>query len=822
MISTDRTDKEASLSQGSEVWPGKGLDLGAIYGYLRAAMRTSALIPLLLLLIPLGAHAQLVVSNALTPAQIVNNVLLGQGVTATNVTFSGDADQIGTFDGTNCNIGLDAGMIMCTGSIGVALGPNNAGGAGQGGGNFGASDADLASLITQPINDAAVLEFDFVPTGDSLTFRFVFASEEYLEYVNSINDVFGFFLSGPGINGPYTNNAENIALVPGTTQPVSINGVNNVSNPAYYVDNGTGTTPPQNGSPFYVQFDGFTVVITAYAQVVCGETYHIKLAIGDASDTILDSGVFIEAGSFQSNAITLSTDISSGGVDSVLYEGCGQADLVMFRAGDVTLADSVQVLLGGTGVSGVDYSGIPSQVVFPAGIDTVLIPIQALADGIQEGLEDVIVTVISDGDCGQDTTILVFYIADPPELFLTIGADTTVACPGDSAWVNASTAGGFGQRFLDWNTGLASGDSSAWLIPTQTTTYILTLTDECGEITLVDSMKVTVPQPAPLVVQATPDTLVFCPESPVQLQANVQGGTPGFQYQWSGGLGVAPSANVAPATTATYSLTVTDACGWDTTDLVTVEVQYDTLSVTILTDTTICKGDTAWLLADPMLGWNGYGYAWSMGASDPFVGVSPTTSTTYSVTVTDGCGISAMDEAAVLVNAPVAAFSYTGQVYVTDYPIQFLDQSLGAVSWSWDFAYPDLTSEEQYPVIRFPADGWFNVMLAIMDDLGCVDTTYRTLFIDPQFQFYAPSAFTPDGDGINDVFSGAGVGVETYQMRIFDRWGQLVYETNDPSEPWDGSKAGAECPTGVYVYWFRLQAIAGEVNEFMGHVTLVR
>ncbi|MCB0788786.1 MAG: choice-of-anchor L domain-containing protein, partial [Flavobacteriales bacterium] len=120
-------------------------------------MRTSALIPLLLLLIPLGAHAQLVVSNALTPAQIVNNVLLGQGVTATNVTFSGDADQIGTFDGTNCNIGLDAGMIMCTGSIGVALGPNNAGGAGQGGGNFGASDPDLASLITQPINDAAVL-----------------------------------------------------------------------------------------------------------------------------------------------------------------------------------------------------------------------------------------------------------------------------------------------------------------------------------------------------------------------------------------------------------------------------------------------------------------------------------------------------------------------------------------------------------------------------------------------------------------------------------------------------------------------------------------
>ena len=102
-----------------------------------------------------------------------------------------------------------------------------------------------------------------------------------------------------------------------------------------------------------------------------------------------------------------------------------------------------------------------------------------------------------------------------------------------------------------------------------------------------------------------------------------------------------------------------------------------------------------------------------------------------------------------------------------------------------------------------------------------MDTTYRTLFIDPKFQFYAPSAFTPDGDGINDVFSGAGVGVETSSDADLRPLGQLVYETNDPSEPWDGSKAGGMSDR-VYVYWFRLQAIAGEVNEFMGHVTLVR
>jgi hypothetical protein len=255
---------------------------------------------------PLVGHAQLVVTNTQTPAWLVQNILLGQGVSVSNITFNGVpatmvTEQAGEFDGTSTVLGIGQGMMLATGDVMNAIGPNNIGSSTLGGGNFGQTDPDLEVLANpQVVNDAAVLEFDFIPTGDSLKFDFVFASDEYLEFVNGVNDIFGFFLSGPGIAGPFSNGADNIALIPGTTDPVTINTVNDVVNPTYYTINGTGVNFPYNSNPIYPQYDGFTVVITAQALVQCGQTYHIKIAIGDASDTSWDSAVFLKAGSFTS------------------------------------------------------------------------------------------------------------------------------------------------------------------------------------------------------------------------------------------------------------------------------------------------------------------------------------------------------------------------------------------------------------------------------------------------------------------------------------------------------------------------------------------
>lgn len=767
--------------------------------------------------------AQITVNSTLSPQQVVQTVLLGPGVTASNFSFAGDPTQLGTFSCNGCSIGMPYGVILASGDINAAIGPNNDGSLTLGGGNTGVGDPDLDLLIApNPTNDRAVLEFDFVPTGDSLRFNFIFASEEYLEWAGSqFEDAFGFFLSGPGLSGGFTNAAINLAVVPGTAIPITINTVNDVINSAYYIDNGDGITPPYNVNATYVQYDGFTTTLVAEALVTCGETYHIKLAIADGFDTNFDCAVFLEAGSFQSNAVSLSTQIDAGGQDSTIYEGCGQATLFLTRAGDLSQQEDVLFNTGGVAIEGTDYNNVPNTFTFLPGEDSLLVSINANLDALTEGPELVELIAIANGNCGVDSTFLYFYIDDAPPINLVMSSDTTLPC-NDSVFVSGVATGGFGTLGLDWDQTIADGTTGAWVAPPATTTYTLTVTDDCGVQTVVGDVTVTVPVPDPLLVFIDPDTTVFCPESPVDLNTTTSGGTAPYFFLWTGGLGTAPAASVAPPTTQSWTLTVTDNCGLVATDDVTVVVQYDTIAVVTSADTSICRGDTAFLSSLASLGTGAYAFVWNNGVVGPTNPIAPSGNGTYTVTATDECGISSSDDVTVGVNAPVAAFSYTGSVYVENFPVQFLDESVGATAWSWDFAYPDLISSEPNPVVVYPVAGMYEVMLAIVDDLGCVDTTYRSILIDPELHFHAPNAFTPDGDGTNEEFSGSGVGLATYRMRIFNRWGELVHDTEELYGKWDGRVGGMEAPEGVYTYWFRVQGISGEVQEHLGHVTLLR
>ena len=151
-----------------------------------------------------------------SPIYLIDSLLLGSGVVASNQQYVGDANQIGFFNGTLSNLGLDSGIVMSTGDISILV-PNG----GLGGViNSNANDPDLLTvansvpeLINQnftvtSVNDIAILEFDFVPTSSFLSFKYVFASQEYFAFENTqYNDVFGFFISGPGINGPYSSPA---------------------------------------------------------------------------------------------------------------------------------------------------------------------------------------------------------------------------------------------------------------------------------------------------------------------------------------------------------------------------------------------------------------------------------------------------------------------------------------------------------------------------------------------------------------------------------------------------------------------------------------
>ena len=231
-----------------------------------------------LVLLGLGdvCRAQITVNNNVQLDSVLQ-VLLGSGVQFSNATFSGDANQVGTFLNPNTGVmGLGAGVIMATGDVLNAIGPNNASSSSIGGGNSGASDPDLDALDGLLHNDAAILEFDFVATGTTMNFQYVFASEEYPEYTGAggcgnVSDVFGFFLSGPGITGTFSNNAINVALIPNSNQFVSIANLNagcdGLALPGdefcnfceYYINNGDGFTDPFNADPMYLQYDGYTV-----------------------------------------------------------------------------------------------------------------------------------------------------------------------------------------------------------------------------------------------------------------------------------------------------------------------------------------------------------------------------------------------------------------------------------------------------------------------------------------------------------------------------------------------------------------------------------
>ncbi|MBK8705816.1 MAG: choice-of-anchor L domain-containing protein [Saprospiraceae bacterium] len=214
-----------------------------------------------------GISAEDLVRNVFAEGGTCDNIF--------NIAPIGNQNGIGYFDQGASTIGLARGIILATGPTGNAIGPNSAT---DRSGNFQDSngDPDLQLMATYPVKDAVGIEFDFVPLDSIVTFRYVFASEEYCEFVGSIyNDVFGFFIKGPGIQGSFSGNAANVALIPGSNDFVAINTVNHQQNTAYYIRNERQEDAnecgiPNIASPYsqLIEYDGFTTPAYSYAPAV--------------------------------------------------------------------------------------------------------------------------------------------------------------------------------------------------------------------------------------------------------------------------------------------------------------------------------------------------------------------------------------------------------------------------------------------------------------------------------------------------------------------------------------------------------------------------
>ncbi len=326
-----------------------------------------------------SSQAQLVINTNRTVQDLVQNVLASKGVQISNVSIrsSTSKDAIAFFDGRNSNLGLDSGILLSTGRAVNAQGPNLLGNTGFS--NNQPGDADISIINPNDPNfDAAWISFEFTPESDSISFRFVFASEEYPEFVNqTYNDVFGLFIEGQGFVGKV-----NLALIPGTTTPVSIQNVNHLTNSSFYRDNQSGAT---------ISFDGFTTVMEAKAKVVPCTPYRLKFVIADIKDLIYDSGIFIEAQSLKS----LNDNGISVNFKKQVFTECDSIDLEFIRnSNNLTNPIVVDFDFLGTATPNVDFNPTRlNQVTIPSGQRSATVKIRPVTDGIAEPSETIIVKV---------------------------------------------------------------------------------------------------------------------------------------------------------------------------------------------------------------------------------------------------------------------------------------------------------------------------------------------------------------------------------------------------------------------------------------------
>ena len=728
-----------------------------------------------LVLFAAPAFGQLQVDNTQTPLELLQNVLLGEGVTVTNVTYNGVPgdvvdEQAGSFTGALGSIGLESGIMLATGNVNVALGPNDEGGSTEGGGNAGVGDPDLEILAGVTTNDASILEFDFVPVGDSITFRYVFASEEYNEYVcGTVNDVFGFFLSGPGITGPFSGNAANLALVPGSVIPVSINTVNNgtvggfgqevncssldpnwTGNNIYYLDNGTSIE---------VQFDGQTVVLTARAEVVCGETYHIKMAIADGGDTAFDSAVFLEAGSFLSTPFipTLTPGPGIVGTNTIL-ESCYPVTLDFLQQGAGEDTSVVYITVGGTATPGEDYvPAFPDSLIFLPG-DTVqsftfTCPIDL------DGQETIILTLTSESVCSGISIVneFIFFIESVPNLFIE-GGFAEIPCLGSTV-LTPTLGGGYPPYSISWSDG--SNGTSLAVAPLDNTVYTATVTDDCGSTALAQFFVDLTPlEPVVMTILGSNTLLEACESSqlniirPQGVAGDLTVTLTGSGDAQAGADYVLPGSTIIPADVlnvqvpfapledgisddgelATITATVTDACGRTATASVTLTI-LDAPPITLSGEDLLipCSNDSVLLVVDATGGVGILDLEWSTGDIGNATWVSTAVNANYTVSATD----------------------------------------------------------------------------------DCERTVQETIEVELICDVVIPNVITPNGDVNNQTFFIEGIQYVSHTVRIYNRWGQKVYESSDYRNTWKAD----DLPDGTYYYEV---VVERREKPYTGHVTVLR
>jgi gliding motility-associated-like protein len=631
------------------------------------------------------AIGQVQIDQSFTIEEYVNDILLGTGVEATNITFTGSMVQLGFLtEGEGTDFPVGEGLVLSTeGALNAQVGeaqtiPFDEGVLGEP--DLLAIANSVPPLIGQDfvvggMFDVCLLEFDFVATGDTVSFNYSFGSDEYLVFVNSqYNDIFAFLLSGPGLNGPFNSpvgfpdGAINIAGVPDSNPPlpITISSVNNVLNEEYYVDNQF----PNEG----IGVNGYTHLFVANSPVQCGETYHIKLAIADGSDSGLESIVVLEAGSFSSNAVVqIDLSIDVGGPEAnTIYEDCGEAVLTFTRPemSILEIEEMVIITYEGEALNGVDYTQLPDTVFFAPGVSVVSFPVSGIIDGITEGPELVHFNILNLAACngGGVNSTFEFYISDIPDPMVVEGFDAEI-CLNTSIDLEPLITGGYGNFSYEWSTTEITDLIN--VSPLTTTAYNVIVSDTCGMPSDDADFNITVLDLPNLTVTLDPiDFIVGC-DNGVEVTATAEGGDGDYSYAWTDedGAGLFGFGNTLWVNSWTQAeeinIEVTDGCGFAA--IASTNVEYDVPELTLEVASMIeinCGGQVT---IEPVVTGSGQvWYTWYENGMwmdyQPTYTVNGDVNITLTVEVSDNCGTQVSQDIEIVIIAPELLVSLIDEV----------------------------------------------------------------------------------------------------------------------------------------------------------------
>lgn len=437
------------------------------------------------------------------------------------------------------------------------------------------------------------------------------------------------------------------------------------------------------------------------------------------------------------------------------------------------------------------------------------------------------VTVTDANGCATIGTVT---ITEPTPVVVTVSPGDTI-CPNQAFAVAAFGSGGSGSYTYSWSPNLGNGNAYTVYASTPTTWTVSAVdANGCASAPLTIAADVYQFSPANLVVSSTPS---MCAGGNATITTAVTGNTGPLTWNWSSNLNGPGPHTVYPAATTTYSVNVTNICG--VVVPATTQVTVHPIPVVDVPSQFASGCDMVNLtFSDTSTANTGSTYFWDFGDNSTGTGVNTnhdyTVSGNYTVSVTVtspfGCtGTNSNQVSLIIYASPDAEFVMSGnELSIIEPTVLFSDQCSGnTLGWSWDFG-DSTTSTLASPVHTYQRTGSFSVRLIAESFGGCMDTVVHTLEINPEFTLFIPTAFTPNGDGVNEVFYVYGAEISEFTMQLYDRWGNMIYESRDLYEGWDGRASGGTdiAQQDVYVYKVFVKDFEGKAHKYTGSVTLLK